>query len=104
MISNNNQRLNIWLTCSNKFDYNEFTSECVRNHITPLTMLDFAQKVGILEVSSSLYPHLPPDKAFQKLIDESNNIYYPNINNVNSTHSVQNIIPSKSCCGGGNIR
>ena len=89
MLSNSNQKLNIWLNQKNKFDYKEFVTTCIYQNIDPLDISEFAQKVGMLSVAMVEYPHLKPDEAYLELIKR-----------INSKHS--NNSQSKSGCSGCN--
>jgi len=62
MLSNNNQRLNIWLSIQNKFDYKEFAITCIQQSIDPLSISEFSQKAGMISVAMVEYPDKKPDE------------------------------------------
>lgn len=72
MLSNNNQRLNIWLSIFNKFSYKEFANACISQSIDPLSISEFSQKVGMLMVAMTEYPDLQTHEAYLKLIERMN--------------------------------
>lgn len=81
MLSNNNQRLNIWLSLNNRFSYKEFSIACISQNVDILSISEFAQKVGMISVAMTEYPDLEPDKAYLKLVERMNQSYSNNTNN-----------------------
>lgn len=64
MLSNQMARLKIWQGLQNPFDYNEFCVKCREVDITPMCMLEFSHKVGMLLVARSEFPGLADEKAY----------------------------------------
>lgn len=54
MLSNNNQRLNVWLALENRFSYRDFATACIQQNTDPLSISEFAQKVGMISVAMSM--------------------------------------------------
>lgn len=71
MMSNANQRLNIWLKLNNRFDYAEFTQACRAEGVEPQSIMEFAQKAGMLTVAITAHPSLPPGDAYLQLIHDA---------------------------------
>ncbi len=72
MLQNNNQRLNIWLAQQNQFSYKEFAIKCIEQNITPLSISEFTQKVGMISVGISEYPELTTEEAYKKVAERMN--------------------------------
>lgn len=70
MTKDNWRRFDLWKQLSNPHDYKGFKQACEDADYPALSMLEFAQKVGIAEVSVSLYPELEPKDAYLKLVQE----------------------------------
>lgn len=71
MLVNNGERLTIWLSLKNKFDYAEFVTACKFAGIRPLDAMEFAQKAGIISTAMTLYPNLPVAEAYVRFVQES---------------------------------
>lgn len=100
------QRLNIWLNLQNKYDYTEFSEACRSENVEPHDLLEFAQKVGMLSVSMSLYPTLPLTEAYLKLIEEGQKIQQIRAQQRQQNIGMENIksTSAHSCCGGGQVK
>jgi hypothetical protein len=68
MMENNWQRLNIWLQCSNRFDYTEYAAACRVAGCEPQLALEFAQKAGMVSCGTVDYPDIPVSEAYLKFI------------------------------------
>ena len=103
MLSNNNERLNIWLKLKDRFSYAEFVKCCTKHNCVPLSILEFAQKAGMAQVSLNAYPNLPAAEAYRYLIEQNSSI---------SQQVVKSKIPATeesnkqrcNSCGGGVVR
>ena len=104
MLSNNSQRLGVWLKLDNKFDYISFEKGCVELEIEPLPILEFAQKVGMLEVAKNIYPDLSVSEAYLKLITEFKIVPTAPQNIVPSGTNDITAITTCGSCGGGTVR
>lgn len=103
MLANNNERLNIWLKLKDRFSYAEFAQCCAKNNCVALSILEFAQKAGMAQVSLNAYPNLPAAEAYRYLIEQNSSI---------SQQVVKSKIPATeesnkqrcNSCGGGAVR
>ncbi len=64
--------IDLTLTLTNPFDYNEYKSKCVENC---MSMGEYAQKVGMLKVGMAMFPELEPSQAYLKFIEVMNEDY-----------------------------
>lgn len=71
MIINNNQRLHIWLTSANKFDYLEFSRLCREHGIEPQPEIAFAQAAGMITCAMVKYPLLDAPDAFYQFTKDN---------------------------------
>jgi hypothetical protein len=113
MLSNNNERLNIWLTCGNPFDYDEFCAESEAKGIQLMTAFAFTDKVGILTCAKVQFPemnHAEAAKAFlDKYKDQVIMIPLPptpdmEINQTPGQFTPTGMAPRTGCCGGGQVK
>jgi hypothetical protein len=77
MMTNNWQRMNIWLKLNNRFDYAEFTEACAAADCKPQPVLEFAQKAGIVTSATVMYPELPVAEAYLKFIQDNQVAFTP---------------------------
>ena len=103
MLGNNSQRLSIWLKLENKFDYTSFNDMCISEKTDTLPILEFAQKVGMLEVSKNMFPELSYSEAYLKLLSDFQFVPTPMLNPVLSSTKID-IVGGCGSCGGGSIR
>lgn len=96
MLQNNNQRLNIWLSQENRFDYKEFATACIQQSVPVLSINEFAQKTGMISVAMAEYPDLQPAEAYLELIKRMNSEQGNNQQPVNS-----NTQQKQGCSGCG---
>lgn len=115
MLGNQMARLKIWQGLKNPFDYNEFCVKCREVDITPMCMLEFSHKVGMLMVSRSGFPGLADDKAYtliasktgllpedQARVDAMMARLKAEQERLNETVRTQ--MPGCGSCGGGRVR
>lgn len=120
MLQKNGARLNIWKELNNPFDYQSFVNKCVEQNVTPMSNVDFAQKVGMLLSAKSLYPNLELEQAYIMFVQENMSIgaagaqsgitnvrpnghtIYVESNNISKDLFTQ--LGDKPCCGGGQVR
>lgn len=103
MLQNNNQRLNIWLSLTNKFDYKEMLEACVRADVPLFTAFEFAQKAGMLSCAKVLFPDLSEEKAYLQFIS----IYNSQVVQQTTSPVVDYVATAATpCagCGGGTIK
>jgi hypothetical protein len=125
MMANNWQRLNIWLQCSNRFDYAEYTAACRVAECEPQSALEFAQKAGMISCGMIAYPELTVPDAYLRLISENQNSIAPQEQVATTTnnqptmkevyvqfpdgHTEKRMVPASnsaagcSTCGGGKV-
>jgi len=104
MLSNGGERLAIWLTLTNKFDYAEFSASCAKKKIQPQSAAEFAQKAGLLTCAGIMFPDMSPTEAYVALLNFSTE-------NIAQTASGMilpagaSVLPPKPCgnCGGGKV-
>lgn len=89
MLVNNNQRLDVWLSIKDKFSYKEFATTCIYREVHPLTIGEFAQKVGMLMVAIYEYPNKTPADAYMELVKRMNSDYSAKGDNPNNLHQTQ---------------
>lgn len=123
MLQNNGARLNVWKELENPFDYAAFSAKCAEQNVTPMSNVDFAQKVGMLLSARSAYPSLEIEQAYVMFVQESMTTGSAGWKsgivevrpNGNTTYSEAPIDISSdlfkslsqggtSCCGGGSIK
>lgn len=96
-------RINIVMSLEDRFDYQELITACARENIVPLQLLEYAQKLGILEMSLRMYPELSPMSAYITLATGA-----PRQDHAAVPAHVNLGMPeiSTTCgsCGGGQIR
>jgi len=94
MLVNNGERLTIWLTLKNRFDYAEFSLACRAKGVEPQSIAEFAQKAGLLTCATVLFPD-PPAEAYQKLLSiPVQTVAQPDVGNMEVPR------PCGSCGGG----
>jgi hypothetical protein len=99
MMANNWQRLNIWLSIGNKFDYTEFTTACAAAGVEPQSALEFAQKAGIISCGIAAYPELPTAEAYLKFLQTTQTDVAQQGNKSVSRTTASGC----SSCGGGKV-
>jgi hypothetical protein len=88
------QRIDTIMALKDKFDYEEFLTLCQRKDIPPLSIGDYAQRVGMLQVAMLKYGDRKPLQAYLDLVDEMNAAHGQGKMN-------RAALPeSKGCCGG----
>lgn len=99
MMNNNWQRLNIWMGLKNRFDYVEFSEACQSSGIEPQSILEFAQKAGMVSCAMVSYPDVAPSEAYLTLISLTQNEPLP-------VPRQERQFEVKPCggCGGGKVR
>jgi len=112
MLSNNKEKLELWKSMTNKLDYFEFKNICEVKGIQPLPLAEYAQKTGLLLCAGFLYPTLPLEEGYLKLLNDSVhqeqlNTAKVNLDNIVNSVSVSTIKASEksNCngCGGGKV-
>ena len=120
MLQNNGARLNIWKELSDPFDYQSFVTKCAEQNVTPMSNVDFAQKVGMLMSAKALYPNLDIAQAYVMFVQEN-----MSVGSAGARSGITNVVPvgptvyvesndvskdliaqlgNKSCCGRGQVR
>lgn len=104
MLTNNNERLNIWLGLADRCSYTEFVTACESANITTLSGMEFAQKIGVILAGMSAYPELPPSAAYLKYLNEYQTVTIGSVPPQQKT-DIQTVTGASTCssCGGGNI-
>ena len=105
MLQNSNQRLNIWITLQNRFDYQEMTNACIAHDVKLFTAFEFAQKAGLATCAKTMYPELSDGEAYLKFVSEYNSqIVQQTTAPVFEQQS--NIPHTSGCagCGGGTVK
>jgi len=104
MFKNNNQRLNVWLDCKNRFDYSEFLEACKIAGCEAQHIFEFAQRVGVLQCAMTLYPELEPHQAHSKFLEEHQFVMVPSLTPTPPDDGSPT--PPRGCgsCGGGKVR
>ena len=103
MLANNNERLNIWLNLKDRFSYTEFVQCCTKYNCAALTILEFAQKAGMVQVSLNAYPNLPAAEAYRYLVEQNSSISQQVVKSKIPTVEESNKQRCNSC-GGGKVR
>jgi hypothetical protein len=113
MLTNNNERLNIWLACKNPFDYEEFYAALESKGVQLMTAFAFTDKIGIITCAKAMFPemdHAEAAKAFlDKYKDQVVMIPLPPMPNLEAMQipgqfTPTGMAPRTGCCGGGAIR
>ena len=66
--------IEIILSLTDMFDYNEYTKVCLKLDIAPLYISDYAQRVGMLRVAMHRFKGVSADKAYTAFIMEMNKV------------------------------
>lgn len=80
------------MSLSDCYDYEEYVRISEQAGALTLPLADFAQKVGMLQVSLRRYPSLPPLNAFKQFLIE-----------LGSQQKTAPLLSNRTCCGGGRI-
>ena len=75
--SNNFERMKIVLDMVDPFDYDEFIHICEGEKVMPLSLNEYAMKVGYLQIAMVKYPEYPIEEAYLKVIEDTNNQTLP---------------------------
>lgn len=73
MTNNNFERLKIVLDMVDPFNYDIFCMRCELEGVQPLSMNEYAMKVGFVMMAQGKYPDTPIEEAYLKIIDDTNN-------------------------------
>lgn len=73
MLKNNAERLQIVLSQTNKFDYQEFTNLCISKGVDVLILGDWVSKVGMVCAAIVTFPNDTPEEAYTKFVHLRNN-------------------------------
>lgn len=112
MLTNNHERLNIWLGLKNRFNYQEFFTACTAQNVPALDAYEFAQKAGLISVAIESFPDLPPAEAYRLFVQQASAFLTssgvrPSVTSAQSPTQPQ-LVPTitSSCgsCGGGRVR
>jgi len=104
MLTNNSQRLNLWLQLPDRFDFAGFTRLCEAEGVAPLPAMEFAQKVGMLMCASTAYPELSLAEAYLRFIRDNpyiaDKVVIPNGSAPIGSTTTVTVKPCGSCGGG----
>lgn len=100
MINNNFERMKIVLNMPESFDYDKFLRICINENVQPLSINEYAMKVGYLEMAKIKYPDMPIEEGYLKIVDEANNQQRPQP----PRHDGQIVKTGCGSCGGGKTR
>ena len=103
MMNNNWEKLKIMLSLKYPFDYESFRCKCIEQGIEPLGVLEYSQKVGIIQVAIKLYPDNTLEQAYLRLLREHSH-YEPVGASAPVGESVQPVQKPCNGCGGGTVR
>lgn len=73
MTLNNYERMKIVLDMVDPFDYDEFLRICETEKVSPLSINEYAMKVGYVMMAQVKYPDVSVEEAYLKIIEEANN-------------------------------
>ena len=95
MTSNSYERMKIVLEMVDPFDYDEFLRICETEKIQPLSMNEYAMKVGFVMMAKVKYPEVTIEEAYMKVVEAGNSYRSPQ----------QSPTKGKDCgsCGGGAV-
>lgn len=102
VITDNGKRLEIVLQLKNMCDYEEFCVVCKGEGVTPLPLLEYAQKIGIVLVSKIMFPNDTPMDAYLRVVNTVSNKVTREFPEPNKP--VLKPRPQTKCCGGGAVR
>lgn len=68
MLAFGGKRLEIWTQLSDPYDYDSFVARCLEAGVIPLTVGEFAQKVGMLMTAKRRHPELSARDAYEEFI------------------------------------
>jgi hypothetical protein len=104
MLSNDLERLNIWLTLKNSFDYVEMCEVSRERGVPLMTALIFANKVGVLMCAKQEFPELDWSEALLAFATKYNGqeIYIPPTIKEASVPTSP-IVIKQGCCGGKGV-
>lgn len=100
MLSNDNQRLNLWVQAQDRFSYQEHIAQCEQAGCEPLSGLEFAQKAGMLAAAQREFADIPAADAYLAFIGK--HTQEPAPPQLVIAPEEPTII--KTCCGGGQVR
>lgn len=72
MTRNNFERMKIVLSMNQPFAYAEFLQICEAKGIQPLSINEYALKVGFIEMAKIKYSKLPIEESYLKIVEEGN--------------------------------
>ena len=94
---------------ADRYSYREYEKQCSDAGIIPKSVLEYAQKVGLLTVAEGLYPDRSSKDAYAKLFEEYSEAY-GGVSTVQPEPSipdnqVQDSSTTVGCgtCGGGKV-
>jgi hypothetical protein len=77
MMTNNWQRLNIWLQQEDRFDYEQHLQGCREAECAALPVLEYAQKAGMITCAMKMYPEMPVAEAYLHLLNKHQIAFTP---------------------------
>ena len=106
MLGNNAERLNIWLSLRNKFDYNEMCTVSLEKGAHLFTAVIFASKVGMLMCAKQEFPEKDWSEALLAFAGRYNGqeIYYPPVKAELPVPPPAGVSLRQGCCGGGKVK
>ena len=72
MTSNNFERMKIILSMNQSFDYADFLRICESKGAHPLSINEYALKVGFIEMAKIKYPDVPIEEGYLKIVEDGN--------------------------------
>lgn len=72
MTSNNFERLKIVLDMVDPFDYDEFLRICETEKVQPLSINEYAMKVGYVMMAQVKYSDILIEEAYMKIVEDAN--------------------------------
>lgn len=73
MTSNNYERMKIVLAMVDPFDYDEFLRICETEKVPPLSINEYAMKVGYVMMAQGKHSDMPVEEAYMKIVEAANN-------------------------------